>query len=149
MGGLIPLLVRYGKTLRPGARAEWGRGAICGAAAKAWPHACLLERNPMQAYRSAALVAGLVLAAAPAAAAPTAPASAQAGPYAVEPSHTRVLFAVDHMGTSTWYGDFTHASGTLKLDPKAPGASHLEVTVPVASVSTTNTKLDEELRSAD
>lgn len=77
------------------------------------------------------------------------PASVQAGTYAIEPSHTRVLFAVDHMGTSTWYGDFTHASGALKLDPKTPGASQLDVSVPMSSVSTTNATLDGELKSAD
>jgi polyisoprenoid-binding protein YceI len=103
----------------------------------------------MRAYRPAALIAGLVLMAGAAAAQPVSPASVQAGTYAVEPSHARVLFAVDHMGTSTWYGDFTRASGTLKLDPKNPAASQLEVSVPTASVSTTNTVLDGELKAAD
>jgi polyisoprenoid-binding protein YceI len=59
-----------------------------------------------------------------------------------------VVFAVDHFGTSTWYGDFTHASGTLKLDPANLAASQVEVSVPVASVSTTNSVLDGELKSA-
>lgn len=95
------------------------------------------------------LAAALVLAAAGAAAAPVAPASVQAGAYKIEPTHTRVLFAVDHFGTSTWYGDFTHASGTLTLDPKAPAASKLEVSVPMETVSTTNSVLDGELKSAD
>jgi polyisoprenoid-binding protein YceI len=103
----------------------------------------------MRAHPTAALAA-LVLAAATAAAAqPAGPAPVQAGTYAIEPSHTRVLFAIDHMGTSTWYGDFTHASGSLKLDPKNPAASQLEVSVPVASVATTNATLDGELKGAD
>ena len=76
-------------------------------------------------------------------------ASVQAGTYSVEPSHTRVLFAVNHMGFSTWYGDFTGAKGTLVLDPKAPANSKLEVTLPTASISTTNTVLDGELKAAD
>ena len=103
----------------------------------------------MQAYRSAAIIAGLVLAASGAAVAQPKPAAVQGGTYAVEPSHTRVLFAVDHMGTSTWYGDFTKTSGALKLDAKSPAASHLEVSIATDSVSTTNAKLDEELKSAD
>ena len=37
------------------------------------------------------------------------PAAVQAGDYAVEPSHTRIQFSVDHLGFSTWYGDFTGA----------------------------------------
>lgn len=79
----------------------------------------------------------------------TNPAAVQPGVYKVEPSHTRVLFAVSHMGFSTWYGDFTGASGQLKLDPAHPAASQLEVTVPTASVATTNATLDGELKSGD
>jgi polyisoprenoid-binding protein YceI len=60
--------------------------------------------------------------------------------------HTRVLFAVSHMGFSTWYGDFTGASGSLTLDPANPSKSTIDIHVPVGSVSTTNTKLDGELK---
>jgi len=77
------------------------------------------------------------------------PSSIQAGTYAIEPSHTRVQFAVDHMGFSTWFGGFTGAKGSLTLDPKAPAASKLEVTLPTASVVTTNAMLDGELKAAD
>jgi polyisoprenoid-binding protein YceI len=79
----------------------------------------------------------------------TAPAAVQAGSYALETSHARVLFSLSHFGFSTWYGDFSGATGTLKLDPKNPAASQLEVSIPTASVSTTNAKLDDELKSAD
>jgi len=77
------------------------------------------------------------------------PAAVQAGTYALETNHARVLFAVSHMGFSTWYGDFSGATGSLTLDPKNPAAASLSVTIPVASVTTTNTKLDGELKSAD
>lgn len=96
----------------------------------------------------AATVAAFGLAATVVAAAQptTAPSQAQAGVYHVEPNHTRVLFAVDHLGFSTWYGDFTGVSGALVLDPKAPAKSAVEVSIPVASVSTTNAVLDRELK---
>lgn len=74
------------------------------------------------------------------------PAAVEAGTFSVEPAHTRVLFAVSHMGFSTWYGNFSDASGTLTLDPKAVGKSTVEIKVPVASVTTTNAKLDGELK---
>ncbi|HLY58656.1 MAG TPA: YceI family protein [Stellaceae bacterium] len=78
-----------------------------------------------------------------------APAKIEPGTYAVEPNHTRVLFGVDHMGFTTYYGNFTGVSGTLTLNaPKAEGST-LTVTIPTASVSTTNEKLDGELKSAD
>ena len=77
------------------------------------------------------------------------PAAVRPGVYTLEPTHTRVLFSVSHMGFTTWYGDFTGASGQLTLDPAHPDASQLQVTLPIASVSTTNGKLDGELKSGD
>jgi len=78
----------------------------------------------------------------------TDPAKAPAGTYTVESSHTRVLFAINHMGFTTYYGDFTGVDGSLQLDPAKPSASAVLVTIPAASVSTTNAKLDGELKSA-
>ena len=75
------------------------------------------------------------------------PAAVQAGAYDVEALHTRVLFSVSHMGFTTWYGEFTGVSGSLNLDPKKPAASALEIHIPVGTVSTTNAKLDGELKS--
>lgn len=99
--------------------------------------------------RTSAAVVGLAFLATSAVAQTSNPAAVQPGAYAIESSHTRVLFAIDHMGTSTWYGDFTQVSGTLKLDPKSPAASQLEISVPVGTISTTNAILDKELKAAD
>jgi len=105
---------------------------------------------PLESLASFVLASGLAVASvATAATAPIDPASVQPGTYAIEPTHTRVLFAVDHFGTSTWYGDFTHVSGTLKLDPKNPAASRVDVSVPTGSLSTTNAVLDDTLKGAD
>ena len=76
----------------------------------------------------------------------TNPADVTAGTYKVEPLHTRILFDVSHMGFTTWYGDFSGASGTLTFDPKNPAKSALTISFPTDSVSTTNTKLDCELK---
>lgn len=77
-----------------------------------------------------------------------APAAVQAGDYQVEPMHTRIQFSVSHMGFTDWYGDFTHASGALSIDPKAPERATVRISIPVASVSTTNPVLDAELKGA-
>jgi polyisoprenoid-binding protein YceI len=79
----------------------------------------------------------------------TNPADVKAGTYQVEPSHTRILFAVSHMGFTTWYGDFTGASGTLTLDPKNLDATKFDIIIPANSVSTTNAKLDGELNGPE
>lgn len=76
----------------------------------------------------------------------TEPAAVQPGSYAVDPHHTRVLFSVSHLGFTTWYGDFTGVSGTLDLDPKAPEKSAVDIHIPADSISTTNAKLDGELK---
>lgn len=99
-------------------------------------------------FRGAAF-AVLLLTATSAIAADTNPTAVQAGRYAVETAHTRVQFSVSHMGFSNWYGDFTGVTGALTLDPKAITAAKVDITIPVASVSTTNAVLDGELRSAD
>jgi len=77
------------------------------------------------------------------------PAAVRAGAYAVEPMHTRILFSVSHLGFTTWYGNFTGASGALTLNPGAPAASQVSVSVPTASISTTNAKLDDELKGGE
>ena len=100
----------------------------------------------------ATIGAGLLAAAlAPASAqvATTIPSKVPAGTYAVEPYHTRIVFDVSHMGFTTWYGDFTTASGSLNFDPKAPSKSALSISFPTASVSTTNPTLDGELKGAE
>jgi polyisoprenoid-binding protein YceI len=71
-----------------------------------------------------------------------------AGDYKVEPLHTRVQFTVSHMGFTDWYGDLTDARGTLRIDPRNIAAAALDVRIPTASVSTTNTTLDGELRGS-
>ena len=96
------------------------------------------------------LAAGLVITASlPAFAqvATTVAAQVPAGVYDVEPAHTRILFSVSHMGFTTWYGQFTGASGSLNFDSKSPAGSVLDIRFPTDSVSTTNAKLDGELKS--
>jgi polyisoprenoid-binding protein YceI len=100
-------------------------------------------------FLTAAVALAIAASANAQAAAPVAPASVQSGTYKVEPNHTRVLFAVSHLGFTTYYGEFVGASGQLQLDPANVGKSSLEVSVPVAGVSTPSDKLTGELKSAD
>lgn len=79
----------------------------------------------------------------------TDPALLEAGSYAVETAHTRVMFGVSHFGFNDYFGEFTGATGTLVLDTQNPAASKLDVTVPTANIHTSNAKLDGELKSAD
>jgi len=57
------------------------------------------------------------------------PTKATGGSYAIEPSHTQIVFAVDHMGFSIFRGFLSQASGSLMLDPAKPAATQLSVTI--------------------
>lgn len=77
------------------------------------------------------------------------PATVQAGTYSVDSYHTLVQFGVTHFGINEFFGTFPGTTGSLTIDPRNLSATVLDVTVPVASVSTTNGTLDKELVSAD
>ena len=77
------------------------------------------------------------------------PAKAESGTYTIDPLHTQVLFSVSHLGFSTYYGEFSGASGTLMLDAAAPAQSTVSIHVPVRSVTTTSDTLTRELKSSD
>ena len=77
------------------------------------------------------------------------PASVPAGTYAIEPSHTQVVFSVNHFGFTTYFGNFSDVSGSLSVVPKNPSAMSVSVSVPVSSVSTTSPKLTDALKAVD
>lgn len=89
-----------------------------------------------------------VLAASAAGAASSSPAlsSVKPGTYKVESYHTQVGFTLSHFGFTNYSGLFSGATGSLHLDPKNPGASKLEVTIPVQSITTTVPALTDELK---
>lgn len=76
-------------------------------------------------------------------------APARAADYMLDPSHTHVLFMVDHLGFSKMVGLFKDISGTLSFDPANVGASKLNVTVKTASLETQFTPRDNDLKGAD
>jgi len=101
-------------------------------------------------YLSAAAFA-LLLAGAPALAQQGAsknPADVQSGSYAVDSNHTQIGFTLSHMGFSNFSGRLNGVTGSLTLSATDPAASKLTVSVPAASFSTLNEKLDGELKSA-
>lgn len=81
-----------------------------------------------QARRSFAAVACLV--ALPWALA--APAAAEPARYALDPVHTRVLFAVDHAGYSRALGTVSGSTGHVVFDPADWSSARVEVEVPLA-----------------
>ncbi|PKB25213.1 polyisoprenoid-binding protein YceI [Novosphingobium kunmingense] len=70
------------------------------------------------------------------------------GTYSVDPAHTLVSWTVDHFGFSPYTGIFGNVTGTLVLDPKNPAAARVDVSIPVAEVTTANKDLTGHLLRA-
>lgn len=77
------------------------------------------------------------------------PSRVSGGTYQVDPGHTQVAFAYDHMGFSNNFGLIAQPTGTLTLDPKNVAASKVSIDVPIANLRTGVAALDEHLMKAD
>lgn len=70
------------------------------------------------------------------------------GTYQADAGHTLVRWTVDHFGFSPYTGLFGNVTGTLELDPKNPAKAKVDVTIPVASVTTASSALTAHLLRA-
>jgi polyisoprenoid-binding protein YceI len=61
-----------------------------------------------------------------------APAAAEPARYALDPVHTRVLFALDHAGYSRALGTVSGSTGSVVFDPDDWSSARVEVEVPLA-----------------
>ena len=105
-----------------------------------------MHRPTFMIAASAAVAGGLVATATIAQIASSNPASVKPGVYQVEPAHTQVGFQISHIGFSNFSGFFSGASGSLTINPSNAAVSKLQITIPIASVQTTVSKLDGELK---
>ncbi|MEV4615066.1 YceI family protein [Kitasatospora sp. NPDC049258] len=71
------------------------------------------------------------------------------GDYTIDPTHSRIGFAVRHAMVTNVRGEFTEYEGKLHLDGTDPAASTAELVIKVASVSTSQAQRDEHLRTGD
>jgi len=72
---------------------------------------------------------------------------AEGGHYTIDKSHAKIVFSINHLGFSTYYGNLNDFAGSLDLDPAVPAKSALSVTINVAGIVTTNRALDKKLKS--
>lgn len=72
----------------------------------------------------------------------------EAGTYATDPGHTLVAWRVNHFGFNDYIGLFGNVEGTLEMDPANPSAASLDVTIPIAGVTTASEGLTEHLTRA-
>jgi polyisoprenoid-binding protein YceI len=77
----------------------------------------------------------------------SAPATAQASTWQIDPNHSSAQFSVRHLGVSTVRGAFARITGTAKYDPADVTKSSLETTIDAKSVDTRVEMRDNDLRS--
>jgi polyisoprenoid-binding protein YceI len=73
---------------------------------------------------------------------------AHAATYAIDPTHTFVLYEISHFGTSTNRGRFDRKEGTVQFDREAK-TGKVEVSFDLNAISTGVAPLDKHLQSAD
>ena len=71
------------------------------------------------------------------------PVFAQREHYALDPVHTRVLFAVSHAGFSSALGTVSGTTGTLEFDPDDLASARVEASVPLARLELGDAKWNE------
>ena len=71
-----------------------------------------------------------------------------AADYTIDPGHTYVSFAVNHLGFSTMRGKFDRQSGSMQLDPVAKKASVM-IEIDATSIDTGHDQRDAHLQSPD
>lgn len=77
------------------------------------------------------------------------PAEVRAGTYALDSSHGNITWSVNHMGFSTYVGQFTNVEAQLTIDPANPAASTLTATIPLTDVLTSSQGLTAHLQTPD
>jgi len=70
------------------------------------------------------------------------------GSYTVDSDHTMVRWQLDHLGFTPYFGIFGDVTGSLTLDPKNPKAAKVDITIPVAKVTTASQGLTAHLLKA-
>lgn len=73
------------------------------------------------------------------------PVDAKKGVYKIDPRHTQIIFEIQHMGLSNFFGRFSKVSGQLQFDPAAPESSALSADVDMTAIDTHVGELDKEL----
>ena len=74
---------------------------------------------------------------------------AEGSTYAIDKSHSSIVFRVKHLDIGYTYGFFRDFEGSFVVDEANPAASSVEMTVQMGSVDTNDAKRDQHLKSPD
>ncbi len=69
--------------------------------------------------------------------------------YKIDPTHTSVVFKVNHLGFANVYGMFPAVEGSFTVNDAKPEESKIEVKIKADSITTNEAKRDKHLKSPD
>lgn len=69
--------------------------------------------------------------------------------YAVDPVHSSVIFRINHLGISYFYGRFNDIAGTFVIDDEDIGAGSADITIKVESLDTHDVKRNGHILGPD
>jgi polyisoprenoid-binding protein YceI len=75
--------------------------------------------------------------------------ASEAADYTIDPTHSHVLFTIDHLGFAKIVGLFSDFSGNISFDANNVPASKLNVTIKTDSLQTQFAPRDKDLKGAD
>ena len=67
------------------------------------------------------------------------------GNYTIDPTHSRVIFKIGHLGLAKYVGRFNTFDARLTFDPEAPQQTQLQATVDTASIDVADADFSESL----
>ncbi len=69
--------------------------------------------------------------------------------YGIDPSHTSIVFGINHLGYSFTYGRFNRVNGSFVWNNANPATGQFQLAIEAASLDTNDVKRDEHLRGPD
>ena len=73
----------------------------------------------------------------------------RAADYTIDPTHSHILFTIDHLGFAKIVGLFSDFSGNISFDANSAPSSKLNVTIKTDSLQTQFAPRDKDLKGAD
>ena len=73
----------------------------------------------------------------------------EAADYTIDPTHSHVLFTIDHLGFAKMVGLFSEFSGNISFDANNVPASKVNVSIKTESLQTQFAPRDKDLKGAD
>jgi len=73
----------------------------------------------------------------------------EAADYAIDPTHSHIIFMIDHLGFAKMVGLFSEFSGNISFDADNVPASKVNVSIKTESLQTQFAPRDKDLKGAD